>query len=55
MLVSACSQEAWKFLHNKKYDFLPYNSSVKQINYFSKFIQCLVHFNVEGSVIGIIL
>lgn len=74
MVVNTCSQEAWKFLHNKKHDFLLCNSSVrskiicnfgnaifwekklmKQINYFGKFIQGLVHIHVECSVIGIIL
>lgn len=73
-VVNTCSQETWKFLHNKRHDFLACNSSVrskiicnfrnaifsekksvKQINYFGKFIQYLVHINVECSVIGIVL
>lgn len=70
MLLNTCSQEAWKFVHNfspcnsSVRSKIIYNSgnailseifSMKQINYFSKFIQYLVHIKVECLVIGIIL
>lgn len=31
IVINTCSQEAWKFLHNKKPDFSPCNSSVRSV------------------------